>query len=78
MATKKKLTFQEQLDKLEALIRKMEAGGCGLEEAVEQYEEGIGMIAALEKELESAHQRLSVLRRTDSGEEREETLEVQE
>ena len=49
-----------------------------LEESVQRYEEGLTMLAALEKELQSATQRLTVLRRGADGEETEEPLEVRE
>ena len=78
MAAKKKLTFEERLSQVEALVTGMEAGALSLEEALKQYEEGMASLAALEKELSAVRQKLTVLRRTADGTEGEVPLEVQE
>ncbi|MBQ7850982.1 MAG: exodeoxyribonuclease VII small subunit [Clostridia bacterium] len=78
MAPKKKLTFEERLAQVEALIGEMEGGTLPLEEALRQYEEGMKALAALEKELQSAQQKLTVLRRAADGTEEETPLEVEE
>ena len=76
MATKKKLTFEQQLEAVEALIAGMESGSMPLEESMRRYEEGMAMIASMEKELQSAQQRLTVIRRSAEGEDEEVPLEV--
>ena len=76
MATKKKLTFEQQLEAVEALISGMESGSMPLEESMRRYEEGMAMIAFMEKELQSAQQRLTVIRRSAEGEDEEVPLEV--
>lgn len=76
MAAKKKLTFEERLQQVEALIAKMESGEMPLEEAMQQYEAGLNALNALEKELTAAQQRLTVLRQ-QSGEDVELTMEEQ-
>lgn len=78
MAAKKKLTFEERLAQVEALIGEMEGGTLPLEDALRQYEEGMKALAALEKELQSAQQKLTVLRRAADGTEEEAPLEVEE
>lgn len=75
MAAKKKLTFEEQLAAVEALIDQMESGSMPLDASLKRYEEGMAMIAAMEKELASATQRLTVLRRGADGQEEEIPLE---
>ncbi len=77
MAAKKKLTFEERLAQVEALIGEMEAGALPLEEALRRYEEGMSALTALEKELQSAQQKLTVLRRAADGTEEEVPLEVE-
>ena len=74
MAAKKKLTFEERLQQVEALTAKMESGEMPLEEAMQQYEAGLN---ALEKELTAAQQRLTVLRQ-QSGEDIEVPMEEQQ
>lgn len=49
MAAKKKLTFEERLQQVEALIAKMESGEMPLEEAMQQYEAGLNALNALER-----------------------------
>lgn len=77
MAAKKKLTFEERLQQVEALIAKMESGAMPLEEAMQQYEAGLNALNALEKELTAAQQRLMVLRQ-QSGEDVELPMEEQQ
>lgn len=77
MAAKKKLTFEERLQQVEALISKMESGEMPLEEAMQQYEAGLNALNALEKELTAAQQRLTVLRK-QSGEDIEVPMEEQQ
>lgn len=78
MAAKKKQTFEDRLTQVEALIAEMESGALPLEDALKRYEEGMQALTALEKELLSAQQRLTVLRRVADGTEEEIPLEVRE
>ena len=75
MAAKKKLTFEEQLASVEALISQMESGGMLLEESLKRYEEGMKTLSALEKELLQATQKVTVLRQSLEGGEEEIPLE---
>ena len=78
MAAKKKQAFEERLVQVEALISEMESGNLGLEDALKRYEEGMQALTALEKELQSAQQRLTVLRTAADGSDEEVPLEVEE
>ena len=78
MAAKKKLTFEEQLAGVEALISQMESGGMPLEESLKRYEEGMKVLAELEKELAEATQKVTVLRQSVDGAEEEIPLEEDE
>lgn len=78
MAAKKKPIFEERLAQVEALIAEMESGALGLEEAMKRYEEGMNALTALEKELQTAQQRLTVLRTAADGTDEELPLEVEE
>lgn len=75
MATKKKLTFEQQLESVESLIAQMESGTLPLEESVKRYEEGIAMLTAMEKELQTATQRLTVIRQRADGTQEEVPME---
>ena len=74
MAPKKKQGFEAQLAALEQLIDGMESGGLSLEESLSRYEEGVKLLASLEKELAQAKQRLTVLRQGDEEEPMEDAL----
>ena len=74
MAPKKKQGFEAQLAALEQLIDGMESGGLSREESLSRYEEGVKLLASLEKELAQAKQRLTVLRQGDEEETMEDTL----
>ena len=78
MAAKKKQTFEERLMQVEGLISEMESGALPLEDALKRYEEGMQALATLEKELQSAQQKLTVLRRMADGTEAELPREVEE
>lgn len=75
MATKKKLTFEQQLESVEALIAQMEGGALPLEESMKRYEEGVAMLTAMEKELQQATQRLTVIRQKADGTDEEVPME---
>lgn len=77
MAAKKKQSFEERLSQVEVLISEMESGKLPLEEALKRYEEGMNALTVLEKELESAQQRLTMLRRMADGTDEEVPLEVE-
>lgn len=75
MATKKKLTFEQQLASVETLIAQMEGGVLPLEESMKRYEEGVAMLTAMEKELQQAAQRLTVIRQKADGTDEEVSME---
>ena len=61
-------SFEEGLERLEAVVQKLEGGSLGLEDALNCYEEGIKLSSALQQQLESAQRRVEVLRRGPGGE----------
>ena len=78
MAAKKKLTFEQQLQAVENLIAQMESGGLSLEESLKRYEEGMTALKVLEKELRTAEQKLTVLRKSNDGIDEETPFEEDE
>lgn len=54
--------FEQKAAALEALVQAMEQGGMSLEEMLASYEQGVRMVKDLTGQLESARQRLLVLR----------------
>ena len=55
--TGKAQTFEERLDQLEALVRKMEGGSLPLDETLAAYEAGMQLAKALSEELDGAEKR---------------------
>lgn len=54
-------TFEERLERLEALSEKIRAGDLGLDEAVQTFEEGMRLAKQLEKELSKVERKVEIL-----------------
>lgn len=61
MASKKKQTFEEGLEQLEAIVRRMEEGAMPLEESLAAYEEGVKLHRQLMEQLLQSEQKLKIL-----------------
>lgn len=72
---KNQLSFDRGLEKLEALVQKLEGGALGLEDALQHYEDGMKLSTALQQQLESARRKVEVLRQGQGGEYAAESLE---
>lgn len=68
-------TFDDGLDRLEALVQTLESGSLGLEEALARFEEGVQLSQALQKQLAEAQRRVEVLKAGLGGEYRAEPLD---
>jgi exodeoxyribonuclease VII small subunit len=51
-----KLSFEENLEKLETLVKKLESGENSLDEAVKLYQEGIALAKLCHEELKNAEE----------------------
>jgi exodeoxyribonuclease VII small subunit len=69
------LSFDDGLDRLEALVQRLEAGSLGLEEALQQFEEGVALSRGLQQQLAAAQRRVDVLKQGLGGEYGKEPLE---
>ncbi len=56
---KKKLSFEESMERLEAIASTLEQGNIPLEDALKLYEEGAGLAASCSKVLKEAQQRIT-------------------
>jgi exodeoxyribonuclease VII small subunit len=72
---KDQISFDEGLSLLEAAVQKLEGGALGLEEAMQCYEDGMKLSAALQEKLSAAQRRVEVLRQGPGGEYYAESLE---
>lgn len=68
-------SFDDGLDRLEALVQQLEGGALGLEEALARYEEGVQLSQSLQTQLNEAQRRVEVLKQGLGGEYRTEPLE---
>jgi len=55
-------SFEQKLDQLEGLVKKMEEGGMQLEELMISYEQGIKLAQGLNRELDQAQAKLLKLK----------------
>jgi exodeoxyribonuclease VII small subunit len=60
------LTFEQALSDLERIVRELEDGQTGLEEALARYETGIGLLKRCYNQLREAEQRILLLTGTDA------------
>jgi exodeoxyribonuclease VII small subunit len=54
-------SFEESLGDLERLVRELEEGRLGLDEALARYEQGVGLIKQCYTQLRQAEQRILML-----------------
>lgn len=65
MEEKAELTFEQAMDRLEDIVRELDSGGQSLSEAVELFEEGIGLVKECSLKLSDAQSRLEKLVKRD-------------
>jgi len=68
-------SFDDGLDRLEALVQQLESGHLSLEEALQRFEEGVTLSQGLHQQLADAQRRVEVLRQGLGGEYRAETMD---
>jgi len=61
------MTFEQAMNCLEAIVRKLEAGELPLDETVRLYEEGQRLRLYCEQYLADAEQRIAVIRQASDG-----------
>jgi exodeoxyribonuclease VII small subunit len=64
---KKKEKFEEALQKLEAIVAKMEEGDLPLEEALKAFEEGVRLAKFCTSKLDEAERKVEKLIRDQTG-----------
>jgi exodeoxyribonuclease VII small subunit len=55
------LSFEENMIKLETLVRQLERGELGLEDALRYYQEGVALVRLCQRALERTAQEVRVL-----------------
>ena len=59
--------FEEALQALEERVRKLESGDVPLDEALQLFEEGVGLARTCHEQLEAAEERVAALSQGSSG-----------
>lgn len=57
----KKFNFEQALEKLDAIVEKMEAGGLSLEDSLKHFEQGVKLTKECQTTLKAAEQKVKVL-----------------
>jgi len=63
----KRLTFEDQLARLEEIVKNLENGQLSLEQSLKLFEEGISLTRQCHGLLEEAEQRISILTSNQEG-----------
>jgi exodeoxyribonuclease VII small subunit len=64
---KNKLSFEESLESLEAIVERLESGDVPLEESLKLYEKGAKLAAACYETLQNAQQKITELSRLEKN-----------
>lgn len=65
--TRKKITFELAIDKLEAITEKLSDGNLSLDEALKLYEEGMNIKKICIERLNAAEKKIKILVKEDRG-----------
>ena len=65
--TKKTLTFEAAMERLEEIARLLESGSEGLDASLKLYEEGVSLVRLCTQKLESAEQSVKILQMSEEG-----------
>lgn len=65
--TKKAITFEAAMERLEEITQLLESGSEGLDDSLKLYEEGVSLIRLCTQKLESAEQSVKILQMNEDG-----------
>ncbi|MBP8640963.1 MAG: exodeoxyribonuclease VII small subunit [Oscillospiraceae bacterium] len=66
--TKSSLSFEQSMERLDAIVKQLEKGEAPLNESLALFEEGTALIASCGKMLDSAEQKVVMLKKGGNGE----------
>lgn len=61
------IRFEDGMAQLEQLVSRLEAGDLALEEALQAFESGVGLVRVLNDQLSAAEERVEILTRAPDG-----------
>ncbi len=70
--------FEVSLQRLEGIVRKLEAGDIPLEDSLKAFEEGMGLVRRCEARLHEAQKKIEILMKDTDGKKVPQDFEVQE
>ena len=73
--TKSSLSFEQSMERLDAIVKQLEKGEAPLDESLALFEEGTALIASCGKMLDSAEQKVVMLKKGENGQPTEEPFE---
>jgi exodeoxyribonuclease VII small subunit len=75
---KKPENFEDALAKLEETAHQLESGTLGLEDAIQQYEQGISLAQYCQQKLSEAERTIEILQRNKTGEIKNNAIQVKD
>ena len=66
--TKSSLSFEQSMERLDAIVKQLEKGEAPLNESLALFEEGTALIASCGKMLDGAEQKVVMLKKGENGE----------
>ena len=73
--TKNNQSFEQSMERLDAIVKQLEKGEAPLNESLALFEEGTALIASCGKMLDSAEQKVVMLKKGENGQPTEEPFE---
>jgi exodeoxyribonuclease VII small subunit len=70
MKTDAVLSIEQAMQRLEALVREMEAGQLPLEKLIASYEEGVKLASVCQEKLDAAAKKIQIIAKNASGQTR--------
>ncbi|MGN0986054.1 MAG: exodeoxyribonuclease VII small subunit [Candidatus Enterenecus sp.] len=65
----KKQSFEQAMERLEEIVKRLERGECDLDESLKLFEEGAKLAGACNEMLDKAEQKVTLLLNSQTGEE---------
>ena len=67
MAEKQELSFEENLEKLETIVKKLETGETPLDDAIKDFEEAMKLDKTCDEKLKNAEEAITKIVNTDGS-----------
>ena len=68
MAAKKQMSFEQAMDRLEEIVKKLESGAAPLDESIALFSEGAELVKTCTAILDEAEQKVKILTESEKSE----------